>query len=124
MNQDYMVLYVVCWVMFFCNNDIYSYKQSHVAELGFQILASMENWHPLNLLISKHSCLKEQSLINSKFSKALVSSIEAHHCKSQVTFLIAILWLDLAFKWKSNYNDKLEERIKLKTPPKELVLKE
>ena len=76
--------------MFFYNNDIYSYKQSHVGELGFQILASMENWHPLNLLICKHSCRKEQSLVNLKFSKALVSSIELHHCKSRVNFLIAI----------------------------------
>ena len=77
--------------MFLCNNDIYSYKQSHVAELGFQIIASMENWHPLHLLISKHSCQKEQSLINLKFSKALVSSIELRHWKSRVNFLIAIL---------------------------------
>ena len=36
MNQDRTVLYVVCRIMFcFCNNDIYSYKQLHVADLGF-----------------------------------------------------------------------------------------
>ena len=86
----------------FCNNDINSYERSHVADLEFQILTSLERCHPLNLLISKPSSLKclcqlfmksvilkQRSLINLKFSKALFSSIEAHQCKSQVIFLIA-----------------------------------
>ena len=42
----------------FCNNNINFYEQSHVADLGFQILTSMESCQPLNLLITKHSCLK------------------------------------------------------------------
>ena len=80
------------------------YERSQLAELGFQILTSMESCHPLNLLITKHSCLKclwqllvkqvilkEQSLISLKFSKALVSSIEEHQLESRVTFLIALL---------------------------------
>ena len=79
----------------FCNNDKKFYERSYAADLAFQILTSMKSCHPLNLLITKHSCLKclcqlsvkrvilkEQSLISLKFSKALVSSIEAHQCKS------------------------------------------
>ena len=102
MNQDHMVLYVVCCIMFFAVTNFY--ERSQLAELGFQILTSMESCHPLNLLITKHSCLKclwqllvkqvilkEQSLISLKFSKALVSSIEEHQLESRVTFLIALL---------------------------------
>ena len=42
----------------FCNNNTYSYEQSHVADLGFQILTSMESCHPLNFVIIKNNCLK------------------------------------------------------------------
>ena len=88
--------------MFFAITNFY--ERSQLAELGFQILTSMESCHPLNLLITKHSCLKclcqllvkqvilkEQSLISLKFSKVLVSSIEEHQRESRVTFLIALL---------------------------------
>ena len=87
----------------FCINVINSYDRSHVADLECQTLTSVERCHPLNLLISKHSSLKclcqlfmkrvilkQRSLINLKFSKALFSSIVSHQCKSQVIFLIAI----------------------------------
>ena len=83
----------------FCNNDIYFCEQSRKADLGFQIVTSMENCYPLNLLISKHNCLKsfcqlfvkrvmlkEQSLISWKFSKTLFSSTKAHQVKSRVIF--------------------------------------
>ena len=42
----------------FFNNNINFYERSHVADLGFQILTSMESCHPLNLLTPKRSCLK------------------------------------------------------------------
>ena len=42
----------------FFNNNINLYERSHVADLGFQILTSMESCHPLNLLTPKRSCLK------------------------------------------------------------------
>ena len=42
--------------MFFAVTNFY--ERSQLAELGFQILTSMESCHPLNLLITKHSCLK------------------------------------------------------------------
>ena len=126
MKQDHM-LYVVCWIYVFCNNDIYYYEQSHLVDLPFQILTSMVNCYPLNLLISKHSCLKylcqllvkwasliDQSLLNLKFSKALVTLFEVYHWKSRIDFLIAILRYDLLVQKRSICNDKLQERIKLK----------
>ena len=52
----------------FCNNDIYSPEQSHEVDLGFQILPSMKNWHPLNLLISKYCCLNTVVKTSSQFN--------------------------------------------------------
>ena len=65
----------------------------------------------------------DQSLLNLKFSKALVSLFEAYHWKSRIDFLISILRYDLLVKRRSIYNDKLQERINLKRTKKLVIRK-
>ena len=59
-NSDESTSYALCGMLnyVFCNNDKNLYERSHVADLGFQILTSMKSCHHLNLLITKHRCLK------------------------------------------------------------------
>ena len=83
----------------FCSNDKNFYERSHVADLGFQILTSMKSCHPLDLLITKHSCLKflcqlfvkrvnlkEQSLISLNSQKLLSGQLKHISVKAELFF--------------------------------------